>query len=44
MAQKIHLKLNNKPICGIKRRVRKLKFAAVDNEVTCENCKRAIRT
>jgi hypothetical protein len=33
--QKIHLKLKNKPLCGI----HKLRYS---EDVTCGNCKRAI--
>lgn len=42
--QKIHLKLKSKAICGIKRKKNRLKFADDEQDVTCENCKRAVKT
>jgi hypothetical protein len=39
---KVHLKLNNKPICGTVKGGRKLRFADKQGDVTCKNCKRAI--
>jgi hypothetical protein len=41
---KTHLKLKGKPLCGTKRQTRKLKFAENEASVTCENCKRAVRS
>lgn len=37
--KKLHLKLNDKPICGNKGKVR---FADSMKDVTCGNCSRAI--
>lgn len=39
---RIHLKLNNKPICGTQKKARKLRFADKQGDVTCKNCERAI--
>jgi hypothetical protein len=41
---KIHLKLKGKALCGAKPQKRKLRFATNTDAVTCENCKRDVRT
>jgi hypothetical protein len=40
--QKIHLKLKNKPLCGTRKKVRKLRYSETHGDVTCGNCRRAI--
>lgn len=39
---KKHLKLKNKPLCGIKKQKRKLQFVDRHEDVTCGRCIAAI--
>lgn len=39
---KKHLKLKNKPLCGVKRQKRKLQYVENRDEVTCKRCLDAI--
>jgi hypothetical protein len=42
--RKIHLKLNGKAMCGVKRRKSTLRFATAEEPANCGNCKRVAAT